>query len=155
MNRLPLLLPLTAILASSPALAGQSAPPSIAVCATAAAFMMGGEAPDLVGQWDFVMTVDATPVRGVMAIGLLNGAYMGALTPEPTNTVIIRRLSFEDGVVRMSVASRDPDMEDVLFDGRLAGGGDMMCGTVTYHDGRRFPMAATQRPNSYVFRPRP
>lgn len=47
--------------------------------------------------------------------------------------------------VHMAVASAEGD---VLFDGRLFGAGDSMCGIVTYHQGARFVMTATKRPRA-------
>ena len=146
MPRLPMLLSLAAALAASSALA-QPGAPSMSICrAPAALAIPQGKAPDLAGQWDFLMEVGTTPSRGVMALGHIDGVYGGALTPYATNTVVVRRLSLAGDAVTMSVASREGE---VRFDGRLTGAGDTMCGIVTYHGGRLLPMVAVQRPSSY------
>ncbi len=78
-----------------------------------------------------------------MALGPLDGAYAGSLTPEATDTVAVRRLDLTGDVVRMSVASREGE---VTFEGRLSADGKSMCGIVNYHGGVAYPMVATLRP---------
>lgn len=146
MNRLHTILILSAALAASSALCAQPSAPSLEAC-QAARFVPTGDAPDLQGQWDFLMQVGARPSRGVLALGPIDGAYAGSLTPETTNTVAVRRLTLDGGAVRMSVASREGE---VLFDGHLAGKPDTMCGTVFYHGGQTFQMVAVRRPTTYV-----
>jgi hypothetical protein len=98
-------------------------------------------APDLVGLWDFTVDMRTTKSTGVMALGRIDDGYAGALTPDATTTVVIRRLTLRRDSVHMAVASAE---SDVLFDGRLVGTGDSMCGIVTYHQGARFAMTATK-----------
>ena len=98
--------------------------------------------PDLAGIWDFRIDVGNAISTGTMALGHMDDAYAGALTPDATNTVAIRRLTLKGDSVHMSVASREGD---VLFDGRLTGAHDTLCGIVTYHRGVRYPMIATLR----------
>ena len=112
-------------------------------CPTAAEVLPGSAAPDLAGLWDFTITVGTASVRGEMALGHMDGAYAGALTPETTNTVVVRRLELAGDAIRMTVASGEGE---VLFDGRLAPSGNSMCGIVTYHGGVRYPMTAMRRP---------
>ena len=131
----------TALAASSPARA-EPGTPSLALC-EAAPFVPAGEAPDLQGQWDFLMQVGSEPSPGLLALGPIDGAYAGSLTPYRTNTVAVRRLTLEGGAVTMSVASREGE---VLFHGRLTGDADTLCGTVLYHGGQRLPMVAVRRP---------
>jgi hypothetical protein len=97
---------------------------------------------DFAGLWDFAVTMDGGTSTGTMALGHVDGAYAGALTPDATTTVVIRRLTVTQDRVQMAVASREGD---VLFDGRLTGDGHSMCGIVTYHGGARFPMRASHR----------
>ncbi len=137
---------LSAALAVSAPLRAQPVTPSLTAC-EAARFVPTGEAPDLQGQWDFLMQVGATPSPGVMAIGPMDGAYAGSLTPYRTNTVVIRRLTLDRGAVNMSVATREGE---VRFEGHLTGKGDTMCGTGLYHGGVRYQMVAVRRPTSYV-----
>ena len=98
--------------------------------------------PDLAGIWDFRIDVGNAISTGMMALGHLDDAYAGALTPDATNTVAIRRLTLKGDSVHMAVASRE---RDVLFAGRLTGADDTLCGIVTYHRGVRYPMIATLR----------
>ena len=110
----------------------------------------GAEAPNLHGNWDFLMDVGGEPSFGLMSIGFVGGAYGGSLTPVRTAPVVFREITLTGNSIHMVVASRDGD---VLFDGRLSAKGDRMCGTVTYHGGRTFPMVAQKRPSTYQSRP--
>lgn len=137
---------LSAALAVFSPLRAEPTTPSLAAC-EAAPFVPAGEAPDLQGQWDFLMQVGERPSPGLMALGPMDGAYAGSLTPYATNTVAVRRLTLDGGTVSMSVAS--PEGE-VRFEGHLTGNPDTMCGTVLYHGGQTFPMVAVRRPTTYV-----
>ena len=137
---------LSAALAMSAPVRAQPVTPPLAAC-EAAPFVPTGEAPDLQGQWDFLMLVGATPSPGVMALGPMDGADAGSLTPYRTNTVVVRRLTLDRGTVTMSVATREGE---VRFDGHLTGNVDTMCGTGLYHGGQRYRMVAVRRPTSYV-----
>lgn len=146
MKRLHAVITLAAALAASSPLRAEPVTPSLAAC-EAAPFVPPGEAPDLQGQWDFLMQVGDRPSPGLLALGPMDGAYAGSLTPYATNTVAVRRLTLTGGAVSMSVASREGE---VRFEGRLTGNPDTMCGTVHYHGGQTFPMVAVRRPTSYV-----
>ncbi|MGH7027978.1 hypothetical protein [Brevundimonas sp.] len=146
MKHLHAVLILSAALAVAAPVRAQTMTPSLAAC-EAAPFVPAGEAPDLAGQWDFLMQVGSTPSPGLLALGHMDGAYAGSLTPYRTNTVAVRRLTLDGGAVKMSVASREGE---VLFEGRLTGKPDTMCGTVLYHGGQRLQMVAVRRPTSYV-----
>jgi hypothetical protein len=143
---------LTAILILSAALAvpaplrAEPVTPSLKAC-EAAPYVPTGKAPDLQGQWDFLMLVGETPSPGLMALGPMDGAYAGSLTPYRTNTVAVRRLTLDGGAVNMSVASREGE---VRFEGHLTGGPDTMCGKVFYHGGQILQMVAVRRPSNYV-----
>ena len=63
-----------------------------------------------------------------------------------TAPVVLRNITVNGDKVHMVVASTEGD---VLFDGRISAKGDFMCGTVTYHGGETFPMAAQKRPSTY------
>ena len=142
---------LAAIFVAPAAVAAQPAT-SIAVnCgAGAGTATAGGEAPNLHGVWDFLMDVGGTPSFGLLSIGLVDGGYGGSLTPARTAPVVLRRIILTGDSIHMVVASREGD---VLFDGRLSAEGDRMCGTVTYHGGRTFPMVAQKRPSTYQSQP--
>ncbi len=135
---------LSAALGLSAPLQAQPVTPTLAAC-EAARYVPAGKAPDLQGQWDILMQVGATASPGLMALGPMDGAYAGSLTPYRTNTVAVRRLTLDGGAVLMSVASREGE---VRFEGHLTGGPDTMCGTVLYHGGQRFPMVAVRRPRT-------
>lgn len=139
---------LSATLAVSVPLRAQPVTPSLEAC-EAPRFVPTGEAPDLRGQWDFQMLVGATPSPGLMAIGPIDGAYAGSLTPYRTNTVVLRRLTLDGGAVNMSVATREGE---VRFEGHLIGTGDTMCGSGLYHGGLTYRMVAVRRPTTYVSR---
>lgn len=98
---------------------------------------------DLSGLWDFLINVNGTPTFGLLSLGAVDGAYAGSLTPASTAPVAVRKLTISGEAVHMEVAFREGD---VLFDGKLSPGGDVMCGTVTYHGGRSLPMISRRRP---------
>ncbi len=98
------------------------------------------------------MDVEGTPSFGLLSIGLVDGGYGGSLTPVRTAPVVLRRITLTGNSIHMVVASREGD---VLFDGTLSARGDRMCGTVTYHGGRTFPMVAQKRPSTYPSQPQP
>lgn len=146
MKRLTAVLILSAALAVPAPLRAEPVTPSLKAC-EAAPYVPTGEAPDLQGQWDFLMQVGETPSPGLMALGPMDGAYAGSLTPYRTNTVAVRRLTLDGGAVNMSVASREGE---VRFEGHLTGGPDTMCGKVYYHGGQVLQMVAVRRPTNYV-----
>lgn len=119
------------------------------VCDTMPRLAIGGAdpAPDLTGLWDFSIDMGAVVSTGFMALGWIDGAYAGSLTPDATTTLAIRRLTMVGDSVQLAVATREGD---VTVFGRLRGTGGVMCGIVHYHQGKRYPMIATQRR-----RPRP
>lgn len=112
----------------------------------------GGEAPNLHGNWEFLMDVGGTPNFGLLSIGLVDDAYGGSLALWMTAPVVLREMTLTGNRFHMTVASREGD---VLFDGVLSTKGDRMCGTVTYHGGRTFPAVAQKRPSTYQSRPQP
>ena len=146
MKRLHAVLVLSAALALSAPLPAQPVTPSLSAC-EAARYVPAGEAPDLQGQWDFLLQVGDTPSPGLMALGPMDGAYAGSLTPYRTNTVVVRRLTLDRGAVTLSVASREGE---VRFEGHLTGSPDTMCGRVFYHGGQVLQMVAVRRPTNYV-----
>lgn len=146
MKRLHAVLALSAALVPSTTLRAEPDTPSLAAC-EAAPFLPQGDAPSLQGQWDFLMEVGGRPSAGVLALGPMDGAYAGSLTPYATSTVVVRRLTLNGGAVSMSVATREGE---ILFDGHLAGNPDMICGTGLYHGGQPYRMVAVRRPTGYV-----
>ena len=140
-----MMLALAAAFAFPAAVNAQPVTPIAENCETSGA-TPGGEAPNLHGNWDFLMDVEGTPSFGLMSIGLIDGGYGGSLTPVRTAPVVLRNITLKGDSIHMAVASREGD---VLFDGRLSAKGDRMCGTVTYHGGRSYPMVAQKRPSTY------
>ena len=116
----------------------------------AGAATAGSEAPNLHGNWDFLMHVGTTPNFGLLSIGFVEDAYGGSLSLWMTAPVILRNITLTGNSFHMAVASREGD---VLFDGTLSAKGDRMCGTVTYHGGRTFPAVAQKRPSTYQSQP--
>lgn len=137
-------------LASAAAPAAASEPVAMRFECGAGDATAGGAAPNLHGNWDFLMDVGGEPSFGLMSIGFVGGAYGGSLTPVRTAPVVLRTITLTGNSIHMAVASRDGD---VLFDGTLSANGDRMCGTVTYHGGRSFPMVAQKRPSTYQSQP--
>lgn len=135
---------------AAPAAVAAQAPTSIAVNCGAGAAAAGAEAPNLHGNWDFLMDVGGEPSFGLLSIGFVGDAYGGSLTPVSTAPVVLRKITLTGNSIHMAVASREGD---VLFDGTLSAKGDRMCGTVTYHGGRTFPMVAQKRPSTYQSQP--
>ena len=133
--------------------AAHAAPPaaSIALTCDAGAEVAGSEAPNLHGNWDFLMAPQGAPSFGVMSIGFVGAEYGGALVPTRTAPVVVRKISVVGNRIEMLVASAEGD---VRFDGQLSAKGDFMCGTVTYHGGATFPMVAQKRPSAYRSQPR-
>ena len=143
--RLLVTLALAAVLTCPDAFA---APPtkSLTLGCDAGAATTSAEAPNLHGNWDFLMAPRGAPSFGVMSIGLVGADYAGSLSPARTAPVVLRRVTLDGNGIQMVVASREGD---VLFNGRLSAKGDFMCGTVTYHGEEFFPMVAQKRPSSY------
>lgn len=144
MKRLMALM-LTAALVTPAGVAAEP-PTSIAVSCGAGGPPAGGAAPNLHGNWDFLMDVGGTPNFGLLAIGSIDGAYGGSLSLWRTAPVVLRRITVTGDSIHMAVATPGGD---VLFNGRLSATGDRMCGTVTYHEGRNFPAVAHKRPSTY------
>jgi hypothetical protein len=142
-------LALLAAFAAPAAVAAQPAA-SIAMNCDAGTAMVGGEAPNLHGHWDFLMLPRGTASFGLMSIGFVGADYGGSLAPVRTAPVVLRKISLNGTSIQMVVASREGD---VLFDGKLSAKGDFMCGTVTYHGGETFPMVAQRRPSTYQSQP--
>ena len=149
--RVMMTLALAAALAAPPSALAQPAA-SIAVSCGAAAATAGGEAHNLHGNWDLVFDAGGTPNFGLLSIGRIDAGYGGSLALWSTAPVVLRSVALTGNSIRMAVATSGGD---VMFDGRLSASGDRMCGTVTYHDGRTFPMVAQRRPSTYPSRPQP
>jgi hypothetical protein len=123
---------------------------SIAVNCGEGAATSGRAAPNLHGNWDFLIDAGGTLNFGLLSIGFIDGAYGGSLTPVGTAPIVVRKITLTGNSIHMATASREGD---VVFDGRLSTKGDRMCGTVTYHNGRTFPMVAQKRPSTYQSQP--
>ena len=142
-------LTLIAALAAPATVAAQSATSITVNCGTGGA-TTGGEAPNLHGNWDFLMDVAGTPNFGLLSVGFVGNAYGGSLSLWLTAPVVLREITLTGNSFHLVVAS---PAGDVLFDGVLSAKGDRLCGTVTYHGGRTFPMVAQKRPSTYQSQP--
>lgn len=147
MKSLHAVLILSALAVSAP-LPAQPTTPSLRAC-EAAPYVPAGEEHNLAGQWDFLIQAGETPSPGLMALGHIDGAYGGSVTPYRTNTAVVRRLTLDRGAVTMSVATGEGE---VRFEGHLTGGPDTMCGRVLYHGGQVFRMVAVRRPTNSLAR---
>jgi hypothetical protein len=123
---------------------------SISVNCGSAAAAPSSEAPNLHGTWDFLMDVNGTPNFGLLSLGFVGKNYGGSLSLWATAPVVLREYTVTGNKFHMAVASPDGD---VLFDGVLSAKGDRMCGTVTYHGGRKFAALARKRPMTYQSQP--
>ena len=148
MNRLVTLALIAAFAVPAPAAAQPAS--SIAVNCGPAAAKPGGEAPNLHGTWDFLMDANGTPNFGLLSLGFVGKDYGGSLALWSTAPVVLREYTVTGNTFHMAVASPDGD---VLFDGVLSAKGDRMCGTVTYHGGRKFAALARKRPMTYQSQP--
>lgn len=110
------------------------------------------KAPDLHGNWDFLIVPRGMASFGVMSIGVDGETYRGSLSPARTAPVVLKEIALVGNRIHMVVAAREGD---VLFDGQLSAKGDLMCGVVTYHGGETQPMIAQRRPSNYPSRPGP
>ena len=145
----PITLALTAAFAVPAPTAAQPAP-SISVNCGAAAATAGSETPNLHGTWDFLMDVNGTPNFGLLSLGFVGKNYGGSLALWATAPVVLREYTVSGNRFHMAVTTPDGD---VLFDGTLSAKGDRMCGTVTYHGGRKFAALARKRPMTYQSQP--
>jgi hypothetical protein len=116
----------------------------------AGAAAAAADTPNLHGNWEFLMDVGGTPNFGLLSIGFVGDAYGGSLSLWMTAPVVLREIALAGRSFHLAVAS---PAGDVLFDGALSAKGDRMCGTVTYHDGRKFPAVAQKRPSTYQSQP--
>ena len=136
-----------------PGLAAAQPAPSISVnCGAAVPATSGAETLNLRGTWDFLMDVNGTPNFGLLSLGLVGKDYGGSLSLWATAPVVLREFTVSGSNFHMAVTTPDGD---VLFDGVLSAKGDRMCGTVTYHGGRKFAALARKRPTTYPAQPQP
>ena len=148
MNRL-MTLALTAAALIAPAKAASQPMQPITVNCGAGA-PAGSEAPNLHGTWDFLMDANGTPNFGLLSLGYVGKDYGGSLSLWSTAPVVLREYTVTGNTFHMAVASPDGD---VLFDGVLSAKGDRMCGTVTYHGGRKVAALARKRQMTYQSEP--
>ena len=144
-----LTLTLAATFAASATCEAQTAA-QVTLSCDAGAAGAGAAAPNLRGQWEFLMVPRGLPSFGLMSIGFVGADYGGSLAPTRTAPVVLRNIKLTGNAIHMVVASLEGD---VMFDGKLSAKGDFMCGTVTYHGGETFPMVAHRRPSVYQSQP--
>ena len=109
-----------------------------------AACVTGRAAPgSLAGGWTFrIDTGGGRTTHGQLHLTPSGRGYTGTLTTNRGDNVLpVRTFTVAGRDVRMQVAS---PQGAVTFGGTLAPGGRAFAGTVTYHDGRPFPLEATK-----------
>lgn len=148
MKRLTTLALMTVLLA--PAKVSAQVAVSLSLTCDAPTATPESAAPNLHGNWDFLMAVSGTPNFGLLSVGFVGDRYAGALSLWRTAPVAVRTLTVAGN--RFHLAAATPD-GDVLFDGTLSAKGDRMCGTVTYHGGQTFPAVAQKRPTTFQAQP--
>ena len=142
---------LAMVLAAPETLSAQPSEASVAIRCEQSASTPVGEAPNLHGNWDLLMAVGESFNFGLLSIGIADGEYGGSLTFWRTAPVVVRRITLTGNDIHLATATPDGD---VVFNGRLSASGERMCGTVTYHGGRTFPLVAHKRPSTYRPQPR-
>lgn len=97
----------------------------------------------LAGDWSFrVETGEGRATLGRLSLAPAPGGYAGTLTTTQGNNVLpVRSFTVDGATVRMIV---DSPQGAVTFAGALADGARAFAGTVTYHDGRGYPLTATK-----------
>ncbi len=126
---------------------GRSIPAALALALLAACVSGPGgrmAAPvSLAGNWSFrIDTGEGRTTLGQVRLAPAAGGYAGTLTTNRGNNVLpVRSFTVAGAAVRMIV---DSPQGEVTFAGALADGARAFAGTVTYHDGRRFSLAATR-----------
>lgn len=121
--------------------------PAVACHAAPLAFTCDTQKPDgvlsadLAGLWDVLMAVEDFPNFGLLSLGKVGEGFGGSLSLS-AGVVVVTSLEVNGDGVTMVVASGEGD---VRFDGSLAGDGKRMCGTVSYHGGRKFEMIVQKR----------
>lgn len=102
-----------------------------------------GTAPaSLAGGWSFQLEPEGRVTRGQMRLVPAANGYQGTLTTDRGGNLLpVRSFTLDGAAIRMHVES---PQGAVTFAGTLAPDARTFAGTVTYHDGRRFPMRATR-----------
>lgn len=97
----------------------------------------------LAGDWSFrVDTGEGRATLGRLSLAPAPSGYAGTLTTTQGNNVLpVRSFTVAGSMVRMIVES---PQGAVTFAGALTEGARAFAGTVTYHDGRGYPLTATK-----------
>lgn len=108
----------------------------VSACATA-------PARDLSGDWRFRVEVSAERVtHGAFRLEPAPGGYVGVLTTDRgDNQLPVQSFTLTGANVAMVVISPDGT---VTFEGQLSDDAGAMHGTMTYHNGERYPMHVTR-----------
>ncbi len=101
--------------------------------------------PDVSGRWDFHIDLGQRTTPGEFWLWRRGRVYTGTLTPRGTNTLPIRELVQRGLHVDLIVDTPDGP---VTVTGAVRPDGASLEGTVTYHQGQRYPMTATRRPTA-------
>ena len=97
----------------------------------------------LAGDWVFEVKTGNTVAHGAMTLTADGNGYRGTLTTDQGNNVLtVRSLTVVDSDMDMLVESPNGA---VTFKGALSADASSFAGTVTYHNGQKFPMAGKRR----------
>lgn len=101
--------------------------------------------PNVSGRWDFHIDLGGRTTPGEFWLWRRGHVYTGTLTPRGTNTLPIRELVQRGLRVDLTVDTPDGPVTVV---GTVQPDGASLEGTVTYHQGQRYPMTAKRRPTA-------
>lgn len=123
---------------------GRSLTALLALACLAGCMAGRGAAPvSLAGGWSLLIEPgEGRVTRGRMQLAAAADGYRGTLTTDRGDNVLpVRSFTLAGADIRMHVES---PQGAVTFAGALAPDARSFAGTVTYHNGSRFPMRATR-----------
>jgi hypothetical protein len=98
---------------------------------------------NLAGDWVFEVKTGNTVAHGAMTLTADGSGYRGTLTTDQGNNVLtVRSLTLAGSDMDMLVESPNGN---VTFKGALSADASTFAGTVTYHNGQKFPMTGKRR----------
>jgi hypothetical protein len=97
----------------------------------------------LAGDWVFEVKTGNAVAHGAMTLTADGSGYRGTLTTDQGNNVLpVRSLTVAGSDMDMVVESPNGN---VTFKGALSADASSFAGTVTYHNGQKFPMTGARR----------
>jgi hypothetical protein len=102
-----------------------------------------GATRSLAGDWVFEVQTGSNVAHGALTLSEDDGRYRGTLTTDQGNNVLtVRSLKLVGADMDMLVESPNGS---VTFTGTLSADSSSFQGTVTYHNGQKFPMTGRRR----------